>query len=186
VIQYVRDSLDRLTEEQWRDGATPPGAVVVTTTTPGGPVNEVQRVGFTATLITGGTFRLTFGQEATPPLLNQHPPRLVVAALGDRPAIPLVGRLSRAGDQAQIGGRLLGRPKPFDVPQRGQHRFGYHHVHAGQRPRQTHALVLPGPPRTPRSTGAPRDTVPTALLLVIPGTTECIACKIWSVAGWRP
>ncbi|HND50761.1 MAG TPA: hypothetical protein PLV92_00135, partial [Pirellulaceae bacterium] len=57
--------MNRLTAEQWREGASPAPQIAIATTTQGGATSEVQRVGFTAMMITGGTFTLTQGGQTT-------------------------------------------------------------------------------------------------------------------------
>ena len=47
-----------------RNGSTAP-AVDIETTTEGGGVDEVQRVGYSGMMVTGGTFTLTFDGQTT-------------------------------------------------------------------------------------------------------------------------
>ena len=56
-----------MTEEKWINNGTPVPTIGIATTTHGGALNEVQRVGFTAsgTGFAGGTFTLTFGGQTT-------------------------------------------------------------------------------------------------------------------------
>jgi RHS repeat-associated protein len=65
VIQYSHDLLDRTTAEQWYDSAGLVPSLSISTDTDGGTSDEVQRVGFTADWISGGTFTLTVSGEAT-------------------------------------------------------------------------------------------------------------------------
>lgn len=67
VSELVYDNLDRPTEEKWLTSGSPVGTVTPATTTPGGPLNEVQRVGYTISSggVMGGTFTLTFGGNTT-------------------------------------------------------------------------------------------------------------------------
>ena len=66
VIAYTFDDLDRQTSEKWLASASTMPSLAIATTTAGGPVNEVQRVGFTAsTSLMGGTFTLSFGGQTT-------------------------------------------------------------------------------------------------------------------------
>ncbi len=65
VIQYVFDGLDRVTEEKWQQSATPTPTLTVSTTQDGGNINEVQRVGWTASSFPSGTFTLTYSGQTT-------------------------------------------------------------------------------------------------------------------------
>ena len=67
VLQFEHDLLGRLTSEQWRSGADPGPSLAIATTTQGGPVNEVQRVGFTTTgsFMGGSSFTLTYNGQTT-------------------------------------------------------------------------------------------------------------------------
>ena len=65
VLQFEHDLLGRLTSEQWRSNSDPVPALSIATTTQGGPVNEVQRVGVTSTFLTGGTFTLNYNGQTT-------------------------------------------------------------------------------------------------------------------------
>ncbi|MFN0020615.1 MAG: putative toxin, partial [Pirellulaceae bacterium] len=66
VTQYTFDDLDRMTSEVWISSGNPVPVLSVSTTTPGGPPSEVQRVGFTASVgLGGGTFTLSFGGNTT-------------------------------------------------------------------------------------------------------------------------
>ncbi len=57
TIQYVRDGLDRVTEEKWQENASPAPSLTVSTTQEGGAINEVQRVGYqTSAYTVSGTF----------------------------------------------------------------------------------------------------------------------------------
>ncbi|MEO6436689.1 MAG: hypothetical protein ABIP55_13140 [Tepidisphaeraceae bacterium] len=55
LTAYSFDDLDRLTSENWITGSTSLPSLAVATTTQGGPVNEVQRVGFTVQTKVSGT-----------------------------------------------------------------------------------------------------------------------------------
>jgi YD repeat-containing protein len=64
-IEFVYDGLHRRTHERWGDDAVFPSAAV-STTTPGGPAEEVERVGFTdAYEIISGDFTLTYDGQTT-------------------------------------------------------------------------------------------------------------------------
>ena len=65
VLQFGYDLLGQLTSEEWRSNADPVPSLTIATTTQGGPANEVQRVGVTATFITGGTFTLNYNGQTT-------------------------------------------------------------------------------------------------------------------------
>ena len=67
VLQFEHDLLGRLTSEQWRSGADPGPSLAIATTTQGGPINEVQRVGFTTTsfFMGGSSFTLTYNGQTT-------------------------------------------------------------------------------------------------------------------------
>ena len=65
IIQFVRDDLDRITAEEWYDDGTPVPSLSIATTTEGGVFNEVQRVGFTGLMLSGGTFTLSFNGNTT-------------------------------------------------------------------------------------------------------------------------
>ncbi len=64
TIQYVHDGLDRVIEEKWITNSANP-SLSVSTTTQGGNLNEVQRVGWTASSSMSGTFTLTFSGQTT-------------------------------------------------------------------------------------------------------------------------
>lgn len=81
AIQYERDNLDRITAEKWYQNGTPVPTISISTTTQGGPNNEVQRVGFTAGLIIDGTFSLTFNGSTTSALAYNATPAQVQSAL---------------------------------------------------------------------------------------------------------
>ena len=55
----------RVTDEQWRSGADPGPDLDIETLTQGGPQDEQQRVGFTCTWLTGGSFTLTYNGQTT-------------------------------------------------------------------------------------------------------------------------
>jgi hypothetical protein len=58
--------VDRLTAEKWLASGDPVPSLAISTTTQGGPINEVQRVGFTVPYGgIGGTFTLSFGGQTT-------------------------------------------------------------------------------------------------------------------------
>ena len=66
VTQYVYDNLDRMTEEKWINNGTPVPTIAMATTTQGGALNEVQRVGYSISgSLMGGNFKLTFGGQET-------------------------------------------------------------------------------------------------------------------------
>lgn len=66
VTVYQADNLGRTTAEQWYASSSSAPAVTVSTTTNGGAVNEVQRVGFTVPMSPiSGTFTLSFGGQTT-------------------------------------------------------------------------------------------------------------------------
>ena len=66
VIQFAYDDLDRMTAERWFDNGTPVPSISIATTTEGGITDEVQRVGFSDTMmLTGGTFTLTYNGQTT-------------------------------------------------------------------------------------------------------------------------
>jgi YD repeat-containing protein len=65
VIGFTYDDLSRLTQEKWYTDATPVPTISIATTTEGGPISEVQRVGFTADMIMAGTFTLTYDGQTT-------------------------------------------------------------------------------------------------------------------------
>ncbi|GIW96382.1 MAG: hypothetical protein KatS3mg110_4423 [Pirellulaceae bacterium] len=65
AIVWDYDELGRPAAEQWYDDATPVPSLSITTLQEGGPVSEVQRVGYTAMMLMGGTFRLTFQGQTT-------------------------------------------------------------------------------------------------------------------------
>jgi YD repeat-containing protein len=54
-----------MTAEKWLENANPAPSVSVATTTQGGPIDEIQRVGYTAGTSTAGTFTLTFNGQTT-------------------------------------------------------------------------------------------------------------------------
>jgi YD repeat-containing protein len=82
VIQFVYDELNRLTAEQWLDNASPVPALSISTTTEGGPVDEVQRVGFTASYyLGGGTFTLSFNGQTSSALAHNASAATVQSAL---------------------------------------------------------------------------------------------------------
>jgi len=66
MIQFEHDGLDRRTAEKWYTAAPVP-SLAIATTVEGGPINEVQRVGFSDPIssISGGTFTLSFGGQTT-------------------------------------------------------------------------------------------------------------------------
>ena len=67
VTRYTYDNLDRLLEEKWVTSGTPTPTVSVATSTQGGAINEVQRVGINGGTfdISGGTFTLTYSGQTT-------------------------------------------------------------------------------------------------------------------------
>jgi RHS repeat-associated protein len=81
VIVYGRDDLDRVTSEQWYSNATPAPNVAIATTTQGGSVNEVQRVGYTNGMIFGGTFTITHDGQTTSPIAHNATAATVKSAL---------------------------------------------------------------------------------------------------------
>jgi RHS repeat-associated protein len=64
VTQYVYDDRDRMTAEKWLTGSTVP-SLSVSTTTQGGALNEVQRVGIIVGSGMTGNFTLSFGGNTT-------------------------------------------------------------------------------------------------------------------------
>ena len=66
VLQFGYDLLGQLTSEEWRSNADPVPSLTIATTTQGGAANEVQRVGVTASFITGGTFTLSYNRATLP------------------------------------------------------------------------------------------------------------------------
>ena len=65
VTQYVTDALGRVTEEQWRDDANPTPSLNVSTSQPGGAVDERQTVGWNASQTVSGTYTLSFDGQTT-------------------------------------------------------------------------------------------------------------------------
>ena len=66
-IQYDYDELNRVVEEAWFDDSSPAPTISVATTSEGGPVDEVQQVGFSDSfsMLMGGTFTLTYDGQTT-------------------------------------------------------------------------------------------------------------------------
>ena len=82
VLQFGYDLLGRRNSEQWRSGADPGPALSIATTTQGGPLNEVQRVGVTSTYcLTGGTFTLNYNGQTTAAISYNATAAQVQAAL---------------------------------------------------------------------------------------------------------
>ncbi len=73
---------------------------------------------------------------------DEHPPRLRVALLGDRPMVAAVGRLLRRGRQAQVAGRVIGVREAANVAPGGHNRLGRGHVNARQRYEQLHLRAV--------------------------------------------
>jgi YD repeat-containing protein len=65
VLRYHYDNLDQMTSETWRSSADPGPELEIETTSQGGPVDEVQRVGYTDMMLFGGTFTLTYSGQTT-------------------------------------------------------------------------------------------------------------------------
>jgi RHS repeat-associated protein len=66
MIQYVYDTLDRQTEEKWQQSGSATPSLTVATTQDGGPINEVQSVGWTTSAYSmTGTFTLTHNGQTT-------------------------------------------------------------------------------------------------------------------------
>ncbi|MHB8974460.1 MAG: RHS repeat-associated core domain-containing protein [Pirellulaceae bacterium] len=65
VLQFGYDLLGQRTSQQWRSGADPGPGLSIATTTQGGPLNEVQRVGYTTSYAMGGTFTLSYNGQTT-------------------------------------------------------------------------------------------------------------------------
>jgi RHS repeat-associated protein len=66
MIQYVYDTLDRQTEEKWQQSGSATPSLTVATTQEGGPINEVQSVGWTTSAYSmTGTFTLTHNGQTT-------------------------------------------------------------------------------------------------------------------------
>ena len=83
VTQYVYDDLDRMTAEKWMTSGDPVPTIAIATTTQGGAINEVQRVGFTTTGsgFMGGTYTLTFNGQTTSGIAYNASAAAVVSAL---------------------------------------------------------------------------------------------------------
>ncbi len=65
VIQYVRDYIDRVTDEKWQNTTTE-ATLTVGTSQQGGAINEIQRVGWTTSgTSVGGTFTLSYNGATT-------------------------------------------------------------------------------------------------------------------------
>lgn len=94
--------------QKWLTGANPIPSLAVATTTQGGPVNEVQRVGFTASMtLTSGTFTLTFSGQTTSAVAYNASAATVEAALV---ALSNIG----SGDVAVTKSSQLSRVLPGD------------------------------------------------------------------------
>ncbi|MFO0903211.1 MAG: RHS repeat-associated core domain-containing protein [Pirellulales bacterium] len=65
TLQFAYDELNRQISEQWREDAAPAPEMAIAATTQGGATSEVQRVGFTAMMIAGGSFTLTHNGQTT-------------------------------------------------------------------------------------------------------------------------
>jgi len=66
MIQYVADTLDRNTQEKWQQSGSAVPSLSVSTTQDGGPINEVQSVGWTTSAYSmTGTFTLTHNGQTT-------------------------------------------------------------------------------------------------------------------------
>jgi hypothetical protein len=72
-----------LTSEAWRSSADPGPALSIATTTQGGPIDEVQRVGFSTTgaFMSGSTFKLTYSGQTTASIAYNATAAQVRAAL---------------------------------------------------------------------------------------------------------
>jgi RHS repeat-associated protein len=83
VLQYSYDLLGQLTSEQWRSGADPGPSITLATTADGGPIDEVQRVGFSTTgaFMSGSTFKLTYSGQTTASIAYDATAAQVQAAL---------------------------------------------------------------------------------------------------------
>jgi len=82
VTRYTYDNLGRETSELWMSGASTDASVGVSTTTQGGPVDEVQRVGLNASMsLYGGTFTLTYSGQTTTSMAYNASAATVEAAL---------------------------------------------------------------------------------------------------------
>ena len=66
MIQYSFDTLDRQTAENWQQSGSATPTLTVATTQDGGPINEVQSVGWTTSAYSmTGTFTLTHNGQTT-------------------------------------------------------------------------------------------------------------------------
>ncbi len=89
TIQYVHDGLDRVIEEKWITNSANP-SLSVSTTTQGGNLNEVQRVGWTASSSMSGTFTLTFSGQTTSAISASATAAQVASALEAFPTLERV------------------------------------------------------------------------------------------------
>ncbi len=81
VLRFYYDQLDQKTSQQWRNGADPGPDLSIETTAEGGTQDEVQRVGFTSTYISGGTFTLSYNGQTTSPITYNASAAQVQSAL---------------------------------------------------------------------------------------------------------
>jgi hypothetical protein len=68
--------------------------------------------------------------------LDQHPARLAVASLGDRPMLGVLGRLPGARLQAEIARGVIAVGEAAEIAERRQRGLRAQHIHSWQRDQQ--------------------------------------------------